>query len=144
MLGSLLVVAHLIGLVLAVGAATTKLVLLLKSRTDKMFVAAYLEVAGPVTRLILVGTALLILSGVGFLAIGYPWSAKLATKLLLVAGIVATGAIMDRVIEPRFRALAPGHGAPAARGFARVQAQYLALEATATLLFYGVILYWVL
>ena len=144
MLQSLLAVAHLIGLVLAVGSATTKLVLLRKSSADPTFVSAYLRVAGPITHLILLGTALLIVSGVGWLVSGYPLTVKLVIKLVLVAAIVGTGAIMDRVIEPKFRTLAPAEGAPPAPGFARVQAQYLALEATATLLFYAVIIYWVL
>lgn len=141
---SLLAVAHLIGLALAVGPATVKLVLLLRSRTDLSLVPAYLRVAGPITRMILVGTLLLILSGIGWLVSGYPLTARLAVKLVLVAGVVATGATLDRVIEPKFRALAPGPGSPSAPGFTRVQAQYLALEATATLLFYAIIVYWVL
>lgn len=144
MLRSLLALAHLIGLVLAVGSATTKLVLLLKSRIDQTYVPVYLQVAGPITRLILTGIALLILSGIGWLTTGFPLTAKLATKLVLVAAIVVAGAIMDRVIEPKFRALAPSPAAPAAPGFARVQAQYLALEITATLLFYAIIVYWVI
>lgn len=143
MLRSLLAVAHLIGLALAVGSATSKLLLLLKSRVDQTFVPAYVKVAGPITRLILLGTVLLIFSGIGWLLIGYPLTPKLATKLVLVAAIVGTGAIMDRVIEPKFRALVPAQGAPVPPGFTRVQAQYLAFEVTATLLFYAVIIYWV-
>jgi hypothetical protein len=144
MLMSMLTIAHLIGLSLAVGSATTKLFLLINSRVDQTFVPVYAKVAGPITRLILLGTILLILSGIGWIAIGYPLTAKLVFKLVLVAAIVGIGATMGRVIEPKFRALAPGHGTPAAHGFSRVQAQYLALEITATLLFYAVIVYWVL
>ncbi len=144
MLRSLLTVAHLIGLVFAVGAATTKLVLLLKSRGDQAYLPAYLKVAGPITRLILLGTGLLVVSGVGWLMSGYPFTARLTTKLVMVVAIVGAGAIIDRVIEPKFRALALGQGAAPSPRFTRVQAQFLAMEATATLLFYAVIIYWVL
>lgn len=143
MLPSLLSVAHLIGLALGVGAASTKLLLLLKARADLAFVPVYVQVDRPITRLILSGTLLLILSGIGWLAIGYPLTPKLVTKLVLVVAIIVTGAIMDRVIEPRFRKLAPAQGEPTAPAFTRVQTQYVAMEITATLLFYAVIIYWV-
>ena len=142
MLPSLLWIAHLIGLALGVGCATTKLVLLLKTRVDHALVPVYLKVAGPITRLILVGTMLLTLSGIGWLVLGYPITPRLIAKLVLVAAIFVTGATLDKVIEPKFRRLAPVQGAPTAPAFTRAHAQYLASEIAATLLFYATTVYW--
>jgi len=144
MLSTLLSVAHLVGLALGVGAATTKLTLLLKTRADHAFVATYNNVAKPITHLILAGIALLVLSGIGWLITGYPLTSWLVAKLVLVAGILVIGPIIDNVVEPKFRQLAPDASAAPAPGFIRVQRQYLALEVVATLLFYVVVVYWII
>ena len=60
---------HFVGLGLALGAATTKLVLQLRSIKDQGFVATYLAVDKPITGLILAGTGLLSLSGIAWLLV---------------------------------------------------------------------------
>jgi hypothetical protein len=144
MLTALLFLVHLVGLALGVGAATTKLVLLLKTRADRAFVPAYLKAAGPATRLIQLGIVLLTLSGIGWLILGYPLTSRLVAKLVLVAAIWVMGPVIDKVVEPRFRRLVPGPEDPADPAFTRAHRQYLAMEAAATLLFYAVVVYWVL
>jgi hypothetical protein len=141
---SLLALAHLVGLALAVGSATAKLALLLRCRTEPGLVPAFLAVVRPVTRLIILGLALLTLSGAGWLLVGYPFTPRLAVKLVLVAAIWALGPVIDHVAEPAFRRLAPGPGEPPSPGFLRASARYLRLEALATGLFYVIVVLWVL
>lgn len=143
-LSSLLMLAHLVGLALGVGAATAKLVLLLRCRADTAFVPVYARVARYLTRQIILGMILLTLSGIGWVLLGYPLMPRLIVKLVLVAAIWAMGPIIDNVAEPRFQKLAPASGEPVSPAFARARKQYLALEATATLLFYIIIVFWVL
>lgn len=135
-------VAHLVGLALGVGAATVKLVLLLRCRTDAAFVTVYIQVARPITRHIILGMVLLTLSGIGWLLLGYPFTSLLIVKLVLVATIWALGPVIDNVVEPRFRKLAPQPGEAVSPAFTRIQRQYLALELFATLLFYVTIVIW--
>jgi len=143
-LPSLLTLAHLIGLALAVGAATVKLVLLVKCRADPALVPAYVAVARPITRLIILGLVLLTLSGVGWLLIGYQLTPLLVVKLILVGAIWVLGPVIDNVAEPRFNKLAPSAGESASPAFVRVQQQYLLLEMVATGLFYVIVVMWVL
>lgn len=142
-LSSLLSLAHLIGLALAVGAATVKFALLLRCSADNAFVPVYLGVARPITRQIILGLLLLTLSGIGWLLLGYKLKSLLVVKLILVAAIWILGPVIDNVVEPRFRKLAPAPGEPPSHAFRRIQKQYLALEAVATGLFYVVILIWI-
>jgi hypothetical protein len=141
-LASLLLVVHLIGLALAVGAATVKLVLLLKCRADHAFVPVFLKVARPITRQIILGLVLLTLSGIGWLMAGYQFSARLTVKVMLVAAIWVLGPIIDNLVEPKFRSLAPAPGEPWSPAFMRAEKQYLTLEVVATLLFYIIIVMW--
>lgn len=104
---SFLPIAHLLGSALAFGSATSKLALLLKSRADPTFLPACITATTPITRLILIGTALLILSGIGWLLVGYPMTDLLVIKLVLVGIIIALGASLDKFVEPRFQKLAP-------------------------------------
>jgi hypothetical protein len=143
-LSSLVLVAHLIGLALGVGAATVKLVLLLKCRADPAFVPVYVRVARPVTRQIILGLVLLTLSGIGWLLLGYPFTPRLVVKVVLVAAIWVLGPVIDNVVEPKFLTLAPGPAEPGSAAFVRAQKQYLTLEVVATLLFYVIIGMWVL
>jgi hypothetical protein len=141
---SLLSLAHLTGLILAVGAATAKLVLLLKCVADETFVAVFLRVARPITRQIILGLIMLSLSGIGWVLLGYPFTGLLLVKVVLVGAIWAIGPVIDNVFEPRFRTLAPAPGHHASPAFVRIEKQYLAIEATATLLFYIIVVMWVL
>jgi uncharacterized membrane protein len=142
MLSSLLSLAHVVGIALGVGGATAKLVLLVKTRVDHAFVPGYLKAARSLTRMILVGIILLTLSGISWLVLGYPLTSRLVTKLVLVAAIWMIGPIISKVAEPRFRERALTPEAPATPAFVRARTQYLALEVTATLLFYAVVIYW--
>lgn len=140
----LLRVAHFIGLALGIGGGTVKLALLLRCRSDRALLPAYFAVVRPITRLIILGMVLVTLSGIGWLLLGYPFSALLVVKLVLVAGVWVLGPVIDNVAEPRFRTLAPASGAAPSPEFLRAQSRYLTLEVAATGLFYVVLVLWVL
>jgi hypothetical protein len=142
-LPSLLTTAHLVGLALGLGAATVKLALLVGSRSDAALLAAFLRVARPVTRVLITGIVLLLVSGIGWLLLGYDLTPLLIAKLVLVATILALGPVIDNVLEPRFRAAAPAAGAPPSGEFLRARARYLAVEVLATALFYAVVVLWI-
>lgn len=141
---SLLLTLHLIGPALGIGCATAKLALLLKCKAEEALLPAYLAVVKPITRLIVVGLVLLTGSGIGWLWLGYPLTPRLVTKLTLVAVIFVLGAIIDTVIEPKFRMLAPRPGESASPTYVRVERRYLALEVTAAGLFYFIVIMWIL
>lgn len=141
---SLLPLAHILGLALAIGAATVKLMLLLKSRTDHTFVSTFIAVSKPITRLILIGTGLLVLSGICWLLLGYPLTGLLIVKLVLVGLIIVLGATIDKVVEPRFNKLSPRTGESPSPEFAKIQNRYLLIETTATGLYYVIVAMWVL
>jgi hypothetical protein len=142
-LASLLTTTHLIGVALGLGAATVKLVLLALSARDPSSLAAFLAVARPVTRVLITGIVLLLVSGIGWLLLGYDFTPLLVAKLILVAAILALGPVIDNVLEPRFRALAPAAGEPASAEFERARSRYLAVEVVATGLFYAVLILWI-
>ena len=137
-----LTLAHLIGLALGVGAATVKVFLLLKCRRDTSFLKVYIQVARVITRQIVAGMIRLTLSGIGFLVVGFPFTSRLAMKVIFVAALWALGPIIDNVIEPKFRTLAPEPGAPASPEFITAQQRYVAIEVLATSLFYLIIVIW--
>ena len=141
---SILPMVHLIGLALGAGCANAKLTLLLRCRSDPALVPAYLAVARPITRLIILGLVLLTLSGVGWLLQGYDLTGLLKVKLALVAVMWVLGPVIDNVVEPKFRSLCPGSGQTASPAFLRIQNQYLTIEAVATGLFYVIVAIWVL
>ena len=141
---SLLPLAHLLGLGLALGSATTKLTLLLKSKADHVFVSTYVAVTRPITRLILTGTALLVVSGIGWLVMGYPLTDLLIIKLVLVGVIIALGTTLDKLVEPKFLKLAPNPGQPPSPEFIQVQNRYILIETTATGLYYATVIMWLL
>jgi hypothetical protein len=138
----ILTVAHLVGLALGVGAATVKLFLLLKCRKEPTFLKVYLQVARTITRQIIAGMTLLTLSGIGFLMVGFPFTSRLAVKVVVVAALWGLGPIIDNVLEPKFRTLAPEAGAPAPLEFIKAQGRYVATEILATSLFYLIIVIW--
>ena len=141
---SLLPLTHLLGLGLALGSATTKLTLLLKSKTDHVFVSTYVAVTKPITRLILIGTALLVVSGIGWLLLGYPWSNLLIMKLVLVGIIIALGTTLDKLVEPKFLKLAPNSGQQPSPEFSQIENRYILIETTATGLYYVIVVMWLL
>lgn len=136
--------AHFLGVGLALGSATTKLMLLLKARADHAFVPTYVAVAKPITRLILIGTALLVLSGILWLLIGYPLSSLLVVKIILVVMVFVVGGSMDKLIEPKYYELAPKPSDPVLPEFIRIQKLYQVAEAMATGLYYVIVVMWVL
>lgn len=140
----LLTLVHLVGLVLAVGAASVKVVLFLRSGRDGALLAAYFAVARPVTRLIIAGMILLALSGVGWLLVAYDLTPLLVVKLVLFGSVFVLGPVIDNVAEPKVRALVPAPGEEASAAFLRARTQYMALEFAATGLFYAIVVLWVL
>jgi hypothetical protein len=142
-LWSILYLVHIIGLILAVGAATVKIILLIKSNSNPDFLPVYINAAKPVTSLIVLGMILLTISGIIWLLDGYPLSSELIIKLILVASVWVLGPIIDNAVEPRFLKLAPV-SLPASSEFILVKKKFLALEITATSIFYVIIVYWVL
>jgi len=91
---------HLLGLALGVRAATVKLALLIKCRTNLDPVPAYVKVSRPITRLIITGLILLTLSGIGWLVTDrYTFSPILITKLALVVALWVLGPVIDTIIE---------------------------------------------
>jgi hypothetical protein len=142
-LSSLLLLAHLLGLALGLGCATAKLALMLRCRADPGFVPTYLAVARPVTRLIILGLVLLTLSGITWLLLGYQVRPRLIVKLALVGALWVLGPIIDNVVEPRFRELAPAAGESPSIAFRDAQRRYLLLEGLATGLFYVIVAMWI-
>jgi hypothetical protein len=140
---SSLLLVHLVGLAIGLGAATAKLVLLFQCRADGTFVPTYLAVVRPITRQIILGLVLLLLSGIGFMVIGHSFTPRLVIKLVLVAALFVLGPVIDNVVEPRFRDMAPRPGTGASPEFVRARTQYVALELLATGLFYAVVIFWV-
>lgn len=88
--------------------------------------------------------ALVTLSGIGWLLIGYSLTRLLLVKLVLVGAIRVIGPVIDNVVEPKFVRLASASGESSSPAFLRIQRQYLWLEATATGLFYVIVIIWVL
>jgi hypothetical protein len=137
-----LVAPHLIGLALGMGCATAKLALLVKCKSHSDFLPTYLAASKIITRLIVAGTILLVISGIGWLLLGYPMKTRLFIKLVLVGAILVLGPIIDNVAEPKFRRLAPQPGQSASTAFLDAQRTFLLLETVATGLFYVIIVLW--
>lgn len=142
-LSSLLRIVHLIGLALAVGAATVKVVLLFICKSNPAIITSYLKVVKPITKILILGIILLTISGIGWLITGYPFSTELIIKIILVAVIWVLGPIIDNVIEPKFIKFAPPNGQQISVEFGQIMKRYLMVELTATLIFYIIIIYWV-
>ena len=141
---SFLMLTHLIGLAWAVGAASVKLVLLLRCWRDRSLIQVYLNVVGSLTRQLVAGMILLTLSGIGWLFVGHPLTQILIVKLVLVAALWVVGPVIDKVAEPRFRRLASTAGGPISSEFVRAERAYVALEVAATGTLYAIVGVWVL
>ena len=111
----------MIGLALATGGATTKLVLLLKSKADPAYLLPYLALATAITRLIVLGLVLLTLAGIGLLLLGHALTALLVVKLAMVVLIFVLGPLIDNVVEPRLWELTPRAGESHSTAFIRIQ-----------------------
>lgn len=132
----LLILAHLLGLALGVGPATVKLLLINRCHSKYEFFHIYFSVSKLITRLIVLGTIMLTLSGIGWLITGYPFTMLLIVKLILVGLVWVLGPVIDNVIEPKLKNLLPVQGQPFSPEFVRIHKQYMALEITATMLMY--------
>ncbi len=141
---SLVNFTHLIGLAICVGAATVKLVLLIKCKFNYALVPAYLKVVKSITQLIILGMILLTLSGIGWIVLGYPFTSELIVKLILFAVIWILGPVIDNVVEPKLQKFAPASDQQASPEFVQIMKKYLTLEVIATGLFYIIIVIWVL
>jgi hypothetical protein len=140
----LLSVAHVVGIALGVGAATVKVAMVLRCNADPAFARVYLSVAKFMTRQIILGMIVMTLSGIGWLLLGYPFSALLVVKLVLVAAMWVMGPVIDNAVEPRFARLAPAAGEGASAEFIAARTRYVTLEIVATLVFYVIIVLWML
>lgn len=140
----LLIFAHILGLVLGVGSATVKLLLLFKSKSDYSFIPVFLKVVKPITQLIVLGLLILTLSGIGLLIIGYSFTPLLIVKVIIVGVVWVLGPVIDNVVEPKFVKLASLPEEYGSQQFVRIHKQYFVLELTATLLFYVCIIMGVL
>jgi hypothetical protein len=129
-----ILLVHLAGMGLALGGAAVKLSILVGCRLDPSLTAAYVRVAKPITRLIVVGMLLLTASGILWLVLGRPFTPELYVKIALAGVVWVLGPVIDNVVEPTFVRLAPAGGAAVTPEFARVQRRHLALELIATAL----------
>ena len=127
-----ILLVHLVGLGLSLGAAAVKVSLLLACRVDPRQTSAYLLVAPIVTRFIVLGLGLLTVSGITWLVLGRPVTPLLGAKLGLVAILWVLGPIIDRRVEPAFTRLAPAGGS--SPDLTRARRRYVALELVATAL----------
>ena len=127
---NVILLVHLVGLGLSLGAAAVKVSLLLACRGDPRRTSAYLLMAPLVTRFIVLGLGLLTISGITWLVLGRPLTPLLGAKLGLVAILWVLGPIIDRRVEPAFTRLAPAGGS--SPDLARARRRYVALELVAT------------
>jgi len=141
---SLLLTVHLLGLSLGLGAATVKLVLLYRCRSDIGFLPIFFNVIRPITKTIIIGLILVTLSGIGFLINGYGFSTMLIIKIILVVIIWILGPYIDNVLEPKLHKLAPDPGEAGSAEFISALNKYIVFDTIAGALFYVIIAEWVL
>lgn len=134
----LLVLLHLVGLSLGLGAATVKMALVLKSNADPGFLAVYFKVAKIITKFIVAGIIILTLSGIGWLIYGYSFTPLFIVKLVMVGLMWLLGPIIDNAIEPRLVKSAPKPGDAATPDFVRIRKTHLVMEIMATALMYAI------
>ncbi|HET6765876.1 MAG TPA: hypothetical protein VFH08_00710 [Chitinophagaceae bacterium] len=144
LLSEILMIVHVIGLVLAAGSTTVKLVLLFKCNADYKFFPVYFRVAPLITRLIITGMILLTLSGIAWIIIGYSLEPLLIIKIVVVAFIWILGPVIDNVAEPKLKKSALLTEQIPTPDFARIQKQHLLLEIAATVLMYAAVIIGVL
>ena len=127
---------HILGLTLGVGAATVKVVLLFKCKSNSDFVITYLNVVKSVTMIIILGQILLTLSGIGWLFVGYSFTTLIIIKIILLGLLWVVGPLIDNVFSPKFQKSAPSPGESPSLSFIKNQKQLIAIELLATGLFY--------
>ena len=127
---------HLLGLSLALGASTVKLIILFRCKSDFGYVSVFIRISRHVTKVIITGLILLTLSGIGWLFAGYSFMPVIIVKVVLVGIVWILGPIIDNVIEPKYIKLASESSDAPTISFTGIQNKYLAMEITATGLFY--------
>lgn len=135
-LATFLRLVHVFGLALGVGAATVKVVLLFKCKSNYDFISTFLKVVKPVTMIIILGQVLLTLSGIGWLIAGYSFTVLIIIKIILLGLLWVVGPLIDNVFSPKFQKSAPAPGESASLSFVKSQKQLLVMEILATGLFY--------
>ena len=135
-----LILIHVLGLAIALGSASVKLVLLVKCRSFE-YIPFYLKVVRPITRLLITGLILVTLSGIIWLVRGFPFTPVLVTKVILVVLVWIIGPVIDNVIEPKFVTAAASGATLQVAGAYR---KYLTAEVIATSLLYAITLFGVI
>lgn len=136
----ILALAHLVGIVFGIGAATVKIILLFKCRSNAGFIPIFLGVLKPVTMVIVIGQFLLTLSAIGLMVSGYPFTTIIILKIILLGCLWILGPTIDKVFEPKFEKLAPRQGESADPQFVKALNQFLAAEVFANGLFYAALI----
>ena len=134
----ILKLAHLIGLALGLGSATVKIALLLRCNRNYNLYPDFIKASKPVTRLLISGIILLVLSGTGWLITGYPLTTLMIIKIILVVLVFASGAVIDNVVEPTLKKLLPTPGESPTQPFIQIQKRHLLLEIAATMAMYAI------
>lgn len=141
---TLILFFHLVGLSLAVGAATVKNILFLKCNSNYEFIAVYKQVARPITKTIIAGMILLTLSGISWFFDGFSLDSYLIIKMALFLAVWILGPVIDKVFEPRFLKLAPAAGEAPSKEFLKAKNLYMVIDFAATGFFYAIIIMWIL
>lgn len=134
----LLLLTHVVGLGLALGGSTAKIILLFRCRADHSFYKVFFKVTKPLTGIIIAGMILATLSGIGWLITKYPLRPLLIGKIVLVGLLWVLGPIIDNIAEPRLRKEITAAGLEPGTGFSAAKNRHLLLEIIATLLMYAV------
>lgn len=135
---------HLVGLSLAVGAATIKNILFLKCNSNFEFITTYKQVVRPITKTIIAGMILMTVTGIGWLIAGYSLDYYLIIKMALFLAVWVLGPIIDKVFEPRFLKTAPASGESPSNEFLKAKNVYMVVDFAATGFFYAIVIMWVL
>ena len=135
---------HLVGLSLAVGAATIKNILFLKCYSNYKFIPVYKQVVRPITKTIITGMILLTASGISWFFAGYSLDSYIIIKIVLFLAVWVIGPIIDNVFEPRFLKTAPAAGESPSKEFLKAKNLYMVVDFAATGFFYAIIIMWIL
>lgn len=133
---TLLSLMHLIGLALGMGAATVKVMILVRCQSDHEMIPVFLKVVRIITRVIITGLILLTVSGIGWVVMGTTFNTVLIVKLVFVLLIWVIGPYIDNSVEPAYIKLAPAAGAQPGPEFLKIQKKYITVDSIAAALFY--------
>lgn len=106
---TLAVILHVIGAVVGAGTVLINDLQLMRAIGDKDLGVAYQKSAGFLSKLIMAGLVLLIVSGIYFM-ISKPFfwqSEKIVTKLAIVAVLLVNGVMMNLLVHPKLNRIKP-------------------------------------